>query len=246
MSGQLKLLHMSSVIHYPGEELELFEEAKNWKAYMSGMLQPYIRGKVLEVGAGMGETTCYLFTSAVSQWTCLEPDPNLFALLEKKKRENKLPSNCQPKQGTIINLAETEIYDTIIYIDVLEHIKNDKEELDLATAHLSTGGRLLVVSPAYRLLYGPFDKAIGHYRRYGKKSLRAAARNPFLKEEKIFHLESAGISLLMLNTFFLRRKYPGKMHIRIWDSLFIPISKLLDKILFFRIGKSIIGIWQKR
>ena len=90
MSGQLKLLHMSSVIHYPGEELELFEEAKNWKAYMSGMLQPYIRGKVLEVGAGMGETTCYLFTSAVSQWTCLEPDPNLFALLEKKKRENTI------------------------------------------------------------------------------------------------------------------------------------------------------------
>ena len=140
----------------------------------------------------------------------------------------------------------TEVFDTIIYIDVLEHIKNDKEELDRATAHLSPGGRLLVVSPAYEFLYGPFDKAIGHFRRYGKKQLRSAADNPFLKEEKIFHLESAGISLLMLNTFLLRRKYPGKMHIRIWDSLFIPISKLLDKILFFRLGKSIIGIWQKR
>ena len=175
---------MSSVIHYPGEELELFEEAKNWKAYMSGMLQPFIRGKVLEVGAGMGETTCYLFTSAVSQWTCLEPDPTMFELLQKKKKENRLPSNCEPKQGTINNLPGTEVFDTIIYIDVLEHIKNDKEELDRATAHLSPCGRLLVVSPAYEFLYGPFDKAIGHFRRYGKKQLRSAADNPFFKRRK--------------------------------------------------------------
>ena len=70
---------------YPGVELELFAYAINWKSYFKKHLIPYVQGRVLEVGAGIGETSKFLQNTKVSHWTYLEPDRRLFADLVKKK-----------------------------------------------------------------------------------------------------------------------------------------------------------------
>lgn len=235
---------MADNYQYPGEELELFEEARSWKRYFAARLKPYIQGKVLEVGAGLGETTPYLLNEKVTGWTCLEPDARLFGRLAQKWRTGTGPI-VQAKQGSLKDLPADAHFDTILYIDVLEHIEDDRGELEAAARHLSQGGRLIVLSPAYQSLYSPFDKAIGHYRRYSSKTLRMAAAIPSLAEEKIFFLESTGMFLLFLNKHLVRKPYPSKKNIALWERLFIPVSRVLDRLLLYRAGKTIIGIWKK-
>lgn len=236
---------MARDYHYPGAELRVFSEAKRWKHYLAGALRPYIRGAVLEVGAGLSETTPYLVNPDVSQWLCLEPDSALFNATAQQLAARNLPVTAIARQGTIDDLQATELFDTILYIDVLEHIEDDAAEMQKAAAHLRHGGNIIVLSPAYQWLYSPFDKAIGHYRRYNKKTLRSAAPVG-LEERSMFYLESAGLFLLAMNRFIFRKKYPSRKTVQFWDRLLIPVSKLADKILLHSTGKTIIGIWQKQ
>lgn len=237
---------MAEQYHYPGRELQVFGGARKWKQYLAEKLKPYISGRVLEVGAGIGETTGFLLNEKTTTWTCLEPDPDLFNEMQKKKTAGLLPANCILVNGTLPDHPSGQTFDTILYIDVLEHIENDQEEIRKAISLLAANGRLVVLSPAYDFLYSPFDKAIGHYRRYNKRSLRRAVAFPELTEQKMFFLESAGVFLLLLNKFVARKKYPTARQVGFWQSVFIPVSRILDKILFYRFGKTIIGIWSKR
>lgn len=231
--------------HYEGEELHLFEEAAKWKRYLSTTIKPYIQGKVLEVGAGIGETTLYLQNKAVEEWTCLEPDQNLLNILQKKISINKLPAYCTARLGMVENLHENSSFDTIIYIDVLEHIEDDEKEIRLAIPFLNHGGSLIILAPAHPVLFNPFDKAIGHYRRYSKKTLRAIVPSLSLKEKRLFYLDAASMLLLFLNKVFMKKKYPSSHDIWIWQTFFLPVSKVLDRLVLRTTGKSIVGIWSK-
>ena len=233
---------MSSNYHYPGKELALFEEARQWKRYLAEKIKPYISGTVLEVGAGISETTPYLLNSKVHSWLCLEPDPELYRIILQKTEDRP---GLETRLGTLADLSATEMFDTIVYIDVLEHIEEDREEMQRAATHLRPGGHLIVLSPAYPFLYSAFDKAIGHHRRYTRSALRRL-RPAELEEKKIFHLESAGLLLLLMNRFLIRKTYPSKFTVKFWDRVLVPLSRVSDQLFFHSIGKTIIGIWQKR
>jgi len=161
---------MENAFTYEGDELELFQHARNWKSYFSKAIKPFIRGDVLEVGAGIGATTLLLNVGSASTWLLLEPDKEMSKTLSEKMKTGQLPGNCRIQKGIIDVLERT--FDTIIYIDVLEHILKDKEELGKTVSRLKPGAHLVVLSPAFQSLYNPFDKAIGHHRRYNKKSLK--------------------------------------------------------------------------
>src|SRR3954449_7275000 len=68
---------MGEPFEYVGDELEVFAGAVRWKRYFGTQLRPFIRGNVLEVGAGLGSTTKVLYQDEVESWTCLEPDVKL-------------------------------------------------------------------------------------------------------------------------------------------------------------------------
>jgi SAM-dependent methyltransferase len=229
---------------YLGEELALFQHARNWKAYFGSLIEPYIGESVLEVGAGNGATTQALVGSARGAWTCLEPDPALAALIRERIAAGDLPSYIRVATEDLKTLDDAEKFDTILYIDVLEHIDDDASELRRAAEHLILGGHLVVVSPAYQALYSPFDAAIGHVRRYDRRSLAAAAPN-HLRTVRLSYLDSVGALASLGNKLLLRQSYPTLDQILLWDRRLVPISRVIDKILFHRTGKSILGIWQK-
>jgi ubiquinone/menaquinone biosynthesis C-methylase UbiE len=234
---------MPDPISYPGQELELFEKAIHWKQYFSSFLKPYINNEVLETGAGIGSNTLLLWNDRVTQWTLLEPDQRFISLLQKKMAEHKLPELCQVVAGTIANLPEKRRFDTIIYIDVLEHISHDKKELERASRLLKPGGYLTVLAPAFPFLYSPFDKAIGHYRRYTKKSLRAAVPSS-LVPVRLRYLDSTGFLLSLANRLLLRQKYPTQNQVHFWDRVAIPVSRIMDRVMLYSFGKTILGTWK--
>ena len=99
---------------YVGRELDLFANAQNWKAYFSSMISHYIGKYVLEVGAGIGETTRILCTEDKKEWVCLEPDHNLALRIRLAIEEQRIPGCCEVVVGTTCRYRRQEIrYDTL-------------------------------------------------------------------------------------------------------------------------------------
>ena len=231
-----------AALDYVGSELELFTDARNWKAYFSAVLAPELRGRVLEVGAGLGSTTLALCHPGVESWDCLEPDSTLHGKLTTMLEQKRWPCPLRARNGTLADLAANETFDTIIYIDVLEHIADDRAELALAASRLASGGKLVVLSPAYQFLFSEFDAAIGHHRRYKKTSLLALTP-PDLTPFTCHYLDSVGLIASLANRVVLRSSQPTREQIRVWDRLMIPISRVLDILVRFGVGRSSIGSW---
>jgi SAM-dependent methyltransferase len=228
---------------YIGNELEIFANATTWKKYYKSFIKPYLKGRVLEVGAGIGTTTSVLCETTVMEWVCLEPDLEFVKILETKIDNHELPAVCAAKSGTLQQLAHDDTYDCALYIDVLEHIEEDQAELMSIMQHIRPGGHLIVLAPAHQWLFTPFDKAIGHFRRYTKKSLSSLTpQNGSL--EKLIYLDSAGLLLSLANKMALRQAMPTVKQIVFWDRFIVPISMIVDRIVGFRLGKSIMAVWK--
>ena len=229
---------MPGEFKYVGSELDLFAAVKNWKSYWSSQLRPFVHKDVVEVGAGLGANTPYLRRGALQRWVCLEPDPHLAEQLAANVGD---AGNCEVVCGTV-QAVEGRQFDTVVYIDVLEHIENDRQELEAAARLLRPGGRIIVLAPAHQRLFTPFDAAIGHFRRYDREMLRRISP-PGLRLEKLRYLDSAGLLLSGANRIFLRQSMPTKSQLHVWDNFVVPVSRVLDKLTFGRLGKSIVAIW---
>jgi SAM-dependent methyltransferase len=231
---------------YVGSELELFSRAARWKAYLYQQMAPFLGADVLEVGAGIGGTTKVLCRREHSRWLCLEPDGRLAEQLCGALEARELPACCQALVGTLeaVAVAKQPPFDTLLYVDVLEHIEHDRGELAQAGGHLKPGGHLIVLAPAHQFLYTPFDKAIGHFRRYSRRSL-SALQPPGLQLSQLRYLDSAGMLASLGNRLLLKQSLPTPRQIAVWDNWLVPISTVLDPITGFRIGKSVLAVWRK-
>src|SRR5262245_51485780 len=103
-----------SELRYVGSELDLFAAVLNWKAYWSREIKPFIRGDILEVGAGIGSNTRLLDPGGVGRWVCLEPDPELNRQLANHSRQLKPGREYEIVCGTVGSLGDQQ-FDTIIY-----------------------------------------------------------------------------------------------------------------------------------
>jgi 2-polyprenyl-3-methyl-5-hydroxy-6-metoxy-1,4-benzoquinol methylase len=222
-----------------------FKKATAWKKYYRQFIALYLKGRVLEVGSGIGGTTNQLCDGTQEKWLCLEPDPDLFSTLEKMIHDKKLPACCSCLKGTTSDLSKSELFDAVIYIDVIEHIENDKEELTRAKELIKPNGHLVILVPAHQFLYNKFDSSIGHYRRYNKKSL-----NTIVPEEfhllKMRYLDSCGYISALVNKYFLKQDYATATQIDFWDKILVPLSKVFDFISNYSIGKTLVAVWQKK
>jgi 2-polyprenyl-3-methyl-5-hydroxy-6-metoxy-1,4-benzoquinol methylase len=231
-------------IAYAGSELELFQHAKNWKAYYNRLLAPFLGAEVLEVGAGLGGTTALICSGAQTRWVSLEPDPRLAGNIRAMLLAGSLPPCCEVVVGTTEALPPLPRFDSVLYIDVLEHIADDAAELRRAAALLRDGGHLIVLAPAHMRLFTPFDAAIGHHRRYDRAMLNAVMP-PGFRTVSSRYLDSAGTLLSLANRLLLRAPMPTRRQLAIWDNLVIPVSRVLDPLLGYRVGKSLLDVRRK-
>ncbi|HUN83683.1 MAG TPA: class I SAM-dependent methyltransferase [Terracidiphilus sp.] len=233
-----------SEFRYAASELDLFAAVQNWKSYWSSRIRPFVTGDVLEVGAGIGANTSFLDRNVHGRWVCLEPDPLLVAQLRVNLPQARTRRGYEVVCGSLQNVEPGQMFDSIVYIDVLEHIENDREELENAMKLLRVGGRIIVLSPAHQRLFTPFDAAIGHFRRYDRSMLRNISP-PGLPVEQMWYLDCLGLLLSAANLMFLRQSMPTKAQLAFWDRCAVPSSRVLDKLLLYSLGKSIVAIWKK-
>src|SRR5262245_4889230 len=125
-AGLRKPVDAMSEQAYKGGELQLFARAGRWKEYWISQLRPYVQGAVLEVGAGIGANTMRLRGGSERRWVCLEPDAQLVAALRAQLAGTPLEWTTEVVTGTLESLEAEARFDSILYIDVLEHIEDDR------------------------------------------------------------------------------------------------------------------------
>jgi SAM-dependent methyltransferase len=228
---------------YPGQELDLFAAATRWKSYVRRQVTPYIGRQVLEVGSGIGGTTRHLNTGTADRWVCLEPDPALAERARGSIESGELPANCEAWVGTV-ETAREAAFDTVLYMDVLEHIEGDRAEMERAAGRLEPGGHVVVLCPAHQWLFTPFDAAIGHFRRY-TKSMFVDITPAGLELIRLSYLDSVGLFASLANKLLLRSAMPTAGQIAVWDRLMVPLSRVVDPILCHSLGKSVLGVWRR-
>lgn len=236
-------MQADSEYQYIGDELELFKHCSNWKSYMLAAMSPFLKGDVLEVGAGIGGTTQLLCTPGATSWTALEPDAALLESFAATKDAMSFPCDVKLVVGTVSDLPSASTYDAIIYVDVLEHIEHDALELQKAAHRLKPGGNLIVLSPAHQFLYSPFDKAIGHFRRYNMQSLRAISP-PNLELTVLRYMDIVGMMASLANRTLLKQSMPNARQLWVWDKAMVPLSRIIDPIFGYKFGKSILAVWK--
>ena len=224
-------------IQYDGFELEHFDSASNFRKYQVSLISKYIKGNFAEVGAGMGGLVPY-YKRFLKNITLLEPEKKLFRILKKKFSIRKI----KIKNSTVDKLKNN--FDTIIYYDVLEHIKSDLKEISKASKKLKKNGHLIISVPAYQVFYSEFDKSVGHYKRYNKKDFILFEKKTKLKIKKLAYYDSVGFLFLVLNKLFSLKQTNLKNKIFLWN-LLIPLSKLIDLLTFNMFGKSILCVFKK-
>lgn len=223
---------------YPGKELEIFDKAVLWRKYIYFLVKNYIKNHLLEVGAGIGSFTKN-YKNNLENITLTELDKKNIKRLKKRFKGSKI--KIKAKLTSKLNGK----FNSILYMNVLEHIKNDKKEINISLNKLNKKGYLIILVPAHNELYTKFDKEIGHFRRY-KVNFFKKLKFKNARIVKLQYLDCLGYFLYYLNKIFYKNEiYPSKTKIFIWDKFFTPLTFFFDWFLNYRFGKNVLCIIKK-
>ena len=171
--------------------------------------------------------------------TLLELDNFFYDYLHKNLKSDKVRI-MKVKSNTL-----KEKFDTIIYLDVIEHIEDDTSELDVALSLLENDGHLIIIVPAFQFLYSDFDRNVGHFRRYNRVFFEEYSKGKKINIEQLKYFDVIGFFIILLSKILkLTKSKNTKLGIKIWNYL-VPLSKFLDKLILHNLGKSIICVYKK-
>ena len=224
--------------NYPGWELKFFDNSKNFRLYQLQLIQKYLSGHIAEVGPGNGGNL-YYYINKPDKIDLFEPSKKHYLNLKKNFKKKK--------KITFYNkiFGGKKKYNTILYLDVIEHIKEDKKEIFKAFKLLKKGGKLIINVPAFSHLYSKFDKDVGHFRRYSKTDFKKILSRISYSEANFIYYDSIGYLLSFMSKIFVSNyKKNFEKKIRFWNSL-IWISKIFDIFFLRSFGKSLLVIIKK-
>jgi SAM-dependent methyltransferase len=229
------------------EDLERLGTADRFFRWTLEGFAPYLHGRVLEVGAGIGTITRHLVESDPElSIVALEPADNVYASLASYAALNPRVSAHQQTLREYLPVQD-EPFDAVVYLNVLEHIEYDAEELRLAAAALRPGGALLVFGPALEWLYGELDYRAGHYRRYSVANLRELARAAGFEIVSLSYFDVLGVLPYLVAYRLLRRTAISGSTMWGYDRLLVPLSRLIQRVMPRPpLGKNVILVARKR
>jgi SAM-dependent methyltransferase len=218
--------------------LEQLAAAPNYNRWMFDRLRPWVGRHVLEVGSGIGNMSAFFLDRARVMLT--DTDPAYIERLRERFAAHPHVAVARLYLPVVDGALAAERFDTIICLNVLEHVEDDHTSLVVMRRLLAPGGRLVLLVPALRALYGTLDAALGHYRRYSRRELAAKFRAAGLTVRHLEYFNLAGIPGWWLTGRLLRRTLIPAASLRWYDAL-VPLFRL-ERLLPWRIGQSLIAV----
>ncbi len=194
----------------PGYQTLLrLSRAERYNRWMFEQLAPWLGRRVLEIGSGIGSFTRYLVGRDLVVATDLNPR-YLRILGNTFERHTRVEVTSLDLMDFDPAPMAARGIDTILCLNVLEHVEDDLDALRRLHAALGPGGRLLLLVPAHERLFGAIDRAIDHHRRYGRAGLAARLREAGFQVEHTAFFNRLGVIGWYLNSVVLRRtRVPG-------------------------------------
>ena len=227
-------------VNLTGNEFEFGPlcEARNYRKAILSVFGPFARGDTLEVGCGIGQFTQDLHKfSPGAKITGLEPDPAFHGSFRGNNPDIPL------FHGTAREVGGQ--WDCIVSVNVLEHIKEDLEEIQTYKLLLRSGGRLCIFVPARQEIYSPVDAKFGHYRRYSRRELRGKLEAGGFRVLTLEYFNPIGYFTWLVACKLLRRQSFSRGSITVFDRWILPVSLAAGRLLGNPIGQSLILVATK-
>jgi glycosyltransferase involved in cell wall biosynthesis len=208
-----------------GEILERLNRAPRFTRWMADVVRPYVGDRVLEIGAGTGNMSVHLMPRSV--YWATDVSPHYLDYLETLR-----PTRPYMRVGYTDGMNPDSFptgqnFDTVVCLNVVEHVQDDVGALRNILNILDDGGRALILVPYGPQLFGSLDEVLGHCRRYTEEQLIEVAQRAGFRVERMLRFNRAGVVAWWLNGRILHRKTFGLGQILLLN-LLTPVFRLLD------------------
>lgn len=230
------------------ETLEVISEADAFNQWMYDQIKPYVKGRVVEIGSGIGNISQFLINE---NYDTLLSDFNplyLKVLNDKFASENNFLGSqkidlVHPKfEEEYASLIGT--FDTLVTLNVVEHIQDDQLAVRNCKKLLREEGHLIVLVPSYQFLYSKMDEKLGHYRRYTRKKLINLFNEAKFNIIHSQYFNFAGIFAWLISAKIMRNDQIGSSNMKLFN-LMVSVFKLVDGLMGKSIGLSTIVVGRK-
>lgn len=241
---------MPDVVIQPEIELDPFfaadlrqmQQARNYQRWQMRLITPHLGRTVLEVGGGIGTFTCELARRVES---VVSLEPNAFCYAQLNERTRALPNVRaldMPVEALSSAMSGDWRVDSVVCMNVLEHIQDDVAALRSFAERLEPQGRVIITVPAGGWAYGEIDRRLGHYRRYDKRTLRAAFGRAGLRVQHLRYFNSIGIWAWWWNAKFGGRQAQSDFQIKVFDRGIVPWLSRLESLVPPLVGQSLLAV----
>ena len=229
------------------ETLQAIALADRFNEWMYQTIKPYCKGKILEIGSGIGNISAF-FLKDGQQIMLSDIRP---AYCDFLRQQFAGDAHCEGVLQLDLVHPHFEIeyanylngFDTVFALNVVEHIEDHALAVRNASQLLKAGGNLVILVPAGQWLYNRFDKELGHFRRYTRKTLKALM-SPHIQLLHTQYFNAAGMPGWFISGKILRKKTIPKGQMKLFNKL-VPVFRLLDRLIANGIGLSVIAAGQK-
>lgn len=239
---------MSKKVVYVGKDLEAMSFAVNYHKWILDEFRPFLGKKLVEVGAGTGSFSELLLAEKPKHLTIIEPS-EMFKFLVQNVSQLETETKIKLYQSIFAEvcgeIAIGNQPDSIIYVNVLEHIEDDQAELGMIYETLERGGKCFIFVPALMSLYGEFDRKIGHFRRYAKKEIEEKCVAAGFKILTSKYFDFAGIFPWWIKYKLLKSDSLESGAVTLYDKIAVPFISKFETILPMPIGKNILIVCEK-
>lgn len=219
------------------EVLEDLRGARHYRRWLVRLVSPYLGDDPIEIGSGIGDYAEELAVGRAA-FTASEADPGRLAVLRQRFADHPVVRVRELSLPT----RETAAHSGLVMLNVLEHIEADVDALRSAAALVRPGGAVVVFVPAFNGAMSRFDRLIGHYRRYTRRSLGAALRDAGLRVERLHYVNSVGLISWFLLMRCARMIPRDGAPLRFYDATVIRSVAWLERWLRPPFGQSVFAV----
>jgi len=222
------------------ETLDALAAAPRFNRWMAETIQPYVGDSVMEIGAGIGNLTRFLIPRR-KRYVATDIDPEHLAHLSGRYHHRPNVEICFTDLAKAACFEKFSLQmDSVVCLNVLEHIEDDMAGLRNIHSVLRPGGRAIILVPHGQEIFGTLDKALGHYRRYSELELREKMERAGLPASTVIRFNRISRPAWYVSGRILKRTALGVRQMR-WFDRFVWLWRRIDSKLPWR-STSLIGI----